>query len=111
GFFVLSLLFAFLSLQLPAFTWLAALAISLFIGSKGNAWKGVAVQNRGYEYVGALTAKNGADAVAKVVQSGGVIPSNLKAPAAQASLVPIPKSTQGLFAVAGLTWKAALRFR
>ena len=88
-----------------------SLALQVFVGFRGNSWRSQALQNRGYDYVGAITAANAAEAVAKVKQLGGVIPDDLKGGPAQPAFLSIPTSLQGLAAVAGLTWKAALRFR
>ncbi|MEY2427534.1 MAG: hypothetical protein QOJ40_419 [Verrucomicrobiota bacterium] len=69
------------------------------------------MQNRGYDYLGALAAPNSAAALAKFKQFGGVIPDDLKVSAARTGFLSMPKGVQGLFAIAWLTWKAAFRFR
>src|SRR5258705_369877 len=117
--FVLSLVFGllpfFLSFQSPYENRLVLAFLSLVfqfaVGLKANSWKSEALQNRGYECVGAITAATTGEAIAKVRQLGGVIPKDLQARVVQSGFFSVPAPIQGLAAVAVLTWKAALRFR
>src|ERR1041385_3725182 len=89
----------------------ASLVVRLVVGRKGNRWRSDALQADGYAYIGAIEARDAAAALARVAQLGGVIPAELKVHATGTRLLSLPPALQGLFAIAGLTWKAALRFK
>src|ERR1051326_1071092 len=89
----------------------ASLVVRLVVGRSSDLWRSDALQADGYAYIGAIEARDAAAALARVAQLGGVIPTELKVHATGTRLLSLPPALQGLFAIAGLTWKAALRFR
>src|SRR5437660_2488785 len=106
--FVLSLIIGFLSRQLVhenPLILLLSLVLPLVVGFKGNSWRSEALQNRGFNYVGAIAAANAGEAIAKVRQLGGIIPDDLRVHAAPPAFLSIPPGFRGLLAVAWLTWK------
>src|SRR4051794_30434829 len=54
------------SQQNPYFRWAIALAFGLLVGFKGNAWRGTNLQERGFQFLGAINARDPQDALAKV---------------------------------------------
>jgi hypothetical protein len=92
----------------PLLSYLAGLLVLVAVGMRGNSWRIRKLENSGYEFVGLVeapspTAALSAFALGKRSVSGRS--SGL------ASAFAVPRFAQGLFAIAGLTWKAALRLR
>jgi hypothetical protein len=110
-FLILSLLRLALSQEGTYVVFLGSLAIQIAVGLKGNSWKSHALQDHGYLRLGIIEARNRAEAVAKVVQAGGAIPSALKVTPRSKHIFGIQLPAQRLLAVTALTWKAAFRFR
>jgi hypothetical protein len=92
----------------PLLYLLPGLILMITAGVRGNAWRSRKLERDGYDFAGLVEAKSGASAVAAHAlgkkhapgSSGGI-----------SSLITVPRSLQGLFAITALTWKAALRFR
>jgi hypothetical protein len=82
------------------------LIVSLAVGLRGNSWRIRKLERTGYEFVGLVEARSAAAAVA--AHSRG---KRYEARTGSWISFPTPGWAQGLFAIAGLTWKAALRFR
>jgi len=85
---------------------LPGLLVMLAVGLRGNSWRSRKLEREGYDFVGLVEARSPASAVSahsmgKKYAGGG----------SRGSFLEVPKFAQGLLAVAGLTWKAALRFR
>ncbi len=114
-FVILSLLLGLLELQAlhdaPLLVLFASLIVQTVLGMKGNSWRSEALQNRGFEFLGAIDARSPKEALAKVTQLGGIIPDELKSRRSGSAFFRLPPTLQGLFAIALLTWKAAFRFR
>src|SRR5882724_2018279 len=112
---ILSVLLGLLGLQAlkdaPFSVLFASLVLQIVIGIKGNSWRSEALQNRGFEFLGAIDARSPKEALAKVTQLSGVIPNELKAGRRRSDFPRLPANLRGLFAIALLTWKAAFRFR
>jgi hypothetical protein len=114
----LFVLFLILGLIRLALSWegtflvsLASLVIQIVIGLKGNAWKSRALEDHGYFRLGTIEARSRPEALAKVTQAGGIIPSALKVTPRSREFLGIRLPAQRLMAVTALTWKAAFRFR
>jgi hypothetical protein len=99
------------SQQNPYFRWALAFAFQLIIGFKGNSWRGTNLQDRGFQFLGAINARDSQDALAKVAAAGGTIPAELKAVGRTAGFFSVPPVFQRILAIVGLTWKAAFRYR
>ena len=93
------------------FSALPGLILHLFFGFKGNFWRGKNLENNGFASLGAITARDLNDALAKVAAAGGIIPAELKARSQTQSFLHVPSVFQGLCAIITLTWKAAFRYR
>src|SRR2546426_4124473 len=70
----ISLQFFQLSPLLVAF---GGLVVAFVVGLNGNRWKSEALERRGYQYLGAISARTPAEALSKVAQMGGGIPDEL----------------------------------
>jgi hypothetical protein len=95
----------------PAFCALLWAMFGAITGSRGGAWHAAAVEARGYRFLGLVPARSGPEALAKVAAVGTDWPAewNQAPPPMWISLV--PRSWQQVVAVAGLTYRAAWRYR
>ena len=89
----------------PILSILAALAVSFYVGIKGNYWRSRRFEHGGFNYQGLISARSGKFALAAFARG------ERTEVAASTGLFSYPKSFQRIFAIAGLTWKAAFRFR
>lgn len=88
-----------------------SLLIQLIVGAKGSNWRSIALEDRGFRYLGAINARDPEDAEAKITATNGVITEELKAHSRVAGLFSVPASVQGILAMSTLTWKAAFRYK
>src|SRR5882724_13390649 len=93
------------------FSFTLDILFQLLIGTKGNLWRGNALENLGYRLLGVINARGPQDALAKVAASGGVIPDEMKAGRRAAGFFQVPQGLQAMCAVISLTWKAAFRYK
>jgi hypothetical protein len=87
---------------------LPGLIVNLTVGLRGNSWRSRKLERNGYQFVGLVEARSAASAVAAYSLGKSRVSSGS---GALASALGVPRFAQGLLAIAGLTWKAALRFR
>ncbi|HSH95933.1 MAG TPA: DUF2628 domain-containing protein [Roseimicrobium sp.] len=80
-------------------------------GLKGGSWLAKSLELHGYNYIGAIEARDANDALAKVQISGGSIPDELRARVTLPIFALVPKSFQPIVGVILLTIKSAFRFR
>jgi hypothetical protein len=92
----------------PLLYLLPGLILMVTVGVRGNAWRSRKLERAGYDFAGLVEAKSGASAVAAHALGKKHAPGSS---GGLSSLITIPRSLQGLFAITALTWKAALRFR
>jgi ABC-type transport system involved in multi-copper enzyme maturation permease subunit len=78
------------------------------VGVRGNFWRTRKLERQGYGLAALLPARSAKSAVAAYTLGR---PSVSPRRSASLSFFSVPSWLQGLFAIAGLTWKAALRFR
>ncbi len=86
----------------------SGLIIMVIVGLRGNNWRCRKLERDGYEFTGLVEARSPASAVAahalgKKSETGKT--------SASVSFLSLPSWSRGIVAVAGLTWKAAIRFR
>ena len=93
------------------FSFTLDILFQLLIGTKGNLWRGNALENLGYRLLGVINARGPQDALAKVAASGGVIPDEMKAGRRAPGFFQVPQGLQAMCAVISLTWKAAFRYK
>jgi hypothetical protein len=86
---------------------LPGLILAVTVGIRGNAWRSRKLERAGYEFAGLVEARSTASAVAAHALGKRSAATTTRGIA----LLAIPRFAQGLFAIVGLTWKAALRFR
>jgi hypothetical protein len=84
------------------------LPISVFVGLKGNSWRGRQLEKRGYLHRGELDATTPGAALLQATSEA--MPERGLASLPGTSYFRV-KSLQQVKAVVGLTWKAAVRFR
>src|SRR5690349_2366902 len=84
------------------------LSIASTVGVRGNFWRTRKLERQGYGLAALLPARSAKAAIAAYTLGR---PSVSTRRSASLSFFSVPSSLQGLFAIAGLTWKAALRFR
>jgi ABC-type transport system involved in multi-copper enzyme maturation permease subunit len=87
---------------------LSALAVALVLGLRGNSWRSQKYERNGYGFVGIIPARSAASAVA--AHTLGRAPASRRS-GVSLGFFSVPGWLQSLLAVAGLTWKAALRYR
>lgn len=92
----------------PLLYLLPGLILMVTAGLRGNAWRSRKLERAGYDFAGLVEAKSAASAVAAHALGKKHSPGGR---GGISSLVTVPRSVQGLFAITALTWKAALRFR
>src|SRR2546422_8888742 len=90
---------------------LLSLVVQLTVGFRGNAWRGKALESRGFEYVCAVNAASGKAALAKLAHVGDDIPAEWRTRLPSTGLSFAPAKSRRLFALAWLTLKAAFRYR
>jgi ABC-type transport system involved in multi-copper enzyme maturation permease subunit len=78
---------------------------------RGSGWLAAAYEDRGFEYIGTIAARDRTDAVAQVARREGVIPPELRPRPVPGAFTLPPASLQQLWAVARLTVRAAFRYR
>src|SRR6266550_1301343 len=92
----------------PIASTLLSLALQLVVGMRGNSWRSAKLERVGYGFAGIIAAKSAPQALAAF--SRGAEAKSTTGRASE-SFLSLPGWFQRLFAIAGLTWKAALRFR
>jgi hypothetical protein len=87
---------------------LLSLAFQFTVGLNGNSWRSRRLEQSSYKYAGAIVAKSAPAALAAFARGTGTTSGTSYT---SASFFSVPGWLQRLFAIAWLTWKAALRFR
>lgn len=95
----------------PVALGLAFLVPRLVALVRGAAWRGIHLEDRGFDYLGEIAARGAADAVAQVARRDGVIPDELRPRFQSFAWSFPPPALQQLWAVARLTVRAAFRYR
>ncbi len=84
---------------------------ALVTGVKANSWLAWSLEGHGYGFLGLVPARTPAEALAKVTTVGKNWPDEWNQAATPLWFTLVPRSLQQLVAVAGLTYRAAWRFR
>ena len=92
----------------PLLASLAGLFVLVVVGVRGNSWRVRKLEKSGYEFVGLVEAPSSTAALSAYALGKRSVSGRSSR---LTSAFAVPRFAQGLFAKAGLTWKAALRFR
>jgi len=92
----------------PALCLLVSLILQVAVGLRGNSWRSKKLERAGYGFVGLISAKSPSAASAAYSRGDK---SKLATVHVTQTFISLPGWCQRLFAIAGLTWKAAFRFR
>lgn len=83
----------------------------LVAAGRGGHWRALRLEETGREALGTMHARSAKDAVAQVARRGGELPRELRARADVAGFSFPPPGLRPFWAVAGLTVRAAFRYR
>jgi hypothetical protein len=89
---------------------LVGLAIGVWTGRHGAELAAEALEDRGFVFSGIVLSGSAASACT-LVKSGSVQPVKSRAALAPRAFSFIPRPLQSIAAIAGLTWRSAIRFR
>ncbi|MFN0068166.1 MAG: hypothetical protein ACKVYV_11070 [Limisphaerales bacterium] len=78
---------------------------------RGGHWRALQLEEAGREALGTMHARSAKDAVAQVARRGGELPRDLRARPEAAGFTFPPAGLRPFWAVAGLTVRAAFRYR
>lgn len=80
-------------------------------GFRGNTWLAASIEARGYSFRGIVPARTPAEALAKVATVGNEWPADWSQSPPPLWFTLVPREWQQVVAVAGLTYRAAWRFK
>jgi hypothetical protein len=89
---------------------LLGLIVGIAVGRRAAAWAANALEGRGYVFKG-ITEAVSAGSACSLVKAGSASLVTDRSRLVSRRFSFVPKSWQAVLAIAGLTWKAALRFR